>query len=126
MSVTQTLYERYGGFAAVSRLVMAFYDNILDSDKLADYFDDVDMRRLIDHQTKFIASLMGGPASYSNEVLRNVHRSLNIDHSSFDELVSVLRKTLSEFKVEIDDIETIVEAIEERRFVIVSEQRDAT
>lgn len=124
--MTQTLYERYGGFAAVSRLVMAFYDNILDSDKLADYFDDVDMRRLIDHQTKFIASLMGGPASYSNEVLRNVHRSLNIDHSSFDELVSVLRKTLSEFKVEIDDIETIVEAIEERRFVIVSEQRDAT
>lgn len=124
--MTQTLYERYGGFAAVSRLVMAFYDNILDSDKLADYFDDVDMRRLIDHQTKFIASVMGGPASYSNEVLRNVHRSLNIDHSSFDELVSVLRKTLSEFKVEIDDIETIVEAIEERRFVIVSEQRDAT
>lgn len=124
--MTQTLYERYGGFATVSRLVMAFYDNILDSDKLADYFDDVDMRRLIDHQTKFIASVMGGPASYSNEVLRNVHRSLNIDHSSFDELVSVLRKTLSEFKVEIDDIETIVEAIEERRFVIVSEQRDAT
>lgn len=121
--MTQTLYERYGGFATVSRLVMAFYDNILDSDILADYFEDVDMRRLIDHQTKFIASLMGGPASYSNEILRNVHKSLNIDHASFDELVVILRKTLTEFNVEVDDIETIAEAIEERRFVIVSEEK---
>lgn len=121
--MTQTLYERYGGFATVSRLVMAFYDNILDSDILADYFEDVDMRRLIDHQTKFIASLMGGPASYSNEILRNVHKSLNIDHASFDELVVILRKTLTEFNVEADDIETIAEAIEERRFVIVSEEK---
>jgi hemoglobin len=124
--MTQTLYERYGGFATVSRLVMAFYDNILDSDKLADYFEEVDMRRLIDHQTKFISSLMGGPASYSNEVLRNVHKSLNVDHESFDEIVLILRQTLAEFKIEADDIETVVDAIEERRFVIVSEEKTAT
>ena len=116
--MTQTLYERYGGFATVSRLVMGFYDNIQDSDILADYFEDVDMRRLIDHQTKFVASLMGGPASYSNEILRNVHQSLNIDHVSFDELVVVLRKTLTQFNIEADDIEIIIEAIEERRFLI--------
>jgi len=124
--MTQTLYERYGGFATVSRLIMAFYDNILDSDKLADYFEEVDMRRLIDHQTKFISSLMGGPASYSNEVLRNVHKSLNVDHESFDEIVLILRQTLAEFKIEADDIETVVDAIEERRFVIVSEEKTAT
>ena len=62
--MSQTLYERYGGFSAISRLVMAFYDNLLDSDQIADYFEDVDMRRLIDHQTKFVASLMGDPQAF--------------------------------------------------------------
>jgi hemoglobin len=40
-----------GGFAKVRLLVSEFYDRVLDSDTLAPYFDGIDMRRLIDHQT---------------------------------------------------------------------------
>lgn len=29
-----SLYEKYGGFAVVNRIVMAFYDALLDSDEL--------------------------------------------------------------------------------------------
>ncbi|MGI9381348.1 MAG: group I truncated hemoglobin [Methyloligellaceae bacterium] len=118
--MNQTLYERYGGFSTISRLVMAFYDNLLESDQIADYFEDVDMRRLIDHQTKFVASLMGGPASYSNEALKNVHARLNIDNASFSEMANILRKTMVDFNMEKEDIDHVIQAIEDRRHVIVN------
>ena len=51
-----TMFEKYGGFAKVSRIVSSFYDKALDSPILAPYFTGVDMRRLIDHQTKFASS----------------------------------------------------------------------
>jgi len=65
MSVS--LFDKYGGFANISKLVFAFYEKAIESDVIGPYFDDVEMRALIDHQTKFIASVMGGPASYSDE-----------------------------------------------------------
>ncbi len=61
--MAKTMFERYGGFAAVSRVVSSFYDKILDSDITSPYFADIDMAKQIDHQTKFVAYLMGGPAS---------------------------------------------------------------
>ena len=56
----QTMFERYGGFATISQVVGSFYDKVLDSPITSPYFADVDMRGLIDHQTKFFAFLMGG------------------------------------------------------------------
>jgi hypothetical protein len=46
-----TVFERCGGFASVRKVISTFYDKILDSTVLSGYFADVDMRRLIDHQT---------------------------------------------------------------------------
>ena len=63
----QTPFERYGGFATVSRIVMSLYDRLLEDDEVGPFFDDVDMPKLIDHQTKFVSSLMGGPASFTDE-----------------------------------------------------------
>ena len=63
--MSDTLYQKYGGFGAISRVVIDFYDRLLDSETVGDYFDNVDMKRLIDHQTKFIAYLLGGPADYT-------------------------------------------------------------
>jgi hemoglobin len=46
-----TIYEQTGGFAEVRKIVSAFYDKILDSPNLQNYFEDIDMHGLIDHQT---------------------------------------------------------------------------
>ncbi len=56
-----SLFEKYGGFASVSKIVSAFYNKAIDSDVIRPYFDNIDMRELIDHQTKFIAAM--SPAS---------------------------------------------------------------
>ncbi len=115
-----TLFDKYGGFATVSRIVMSFYDRILDSDQVGDYFEHIDMKNLIDHQTKFVASIMGGPASFSDDMLKRVHANLEISRDDFDEVARLLRETLAEFDIEHDDIETVMFAIEARSSVIIA------
>ncbi len=118
--MAQTLYERYGGFSAVHHIVMRFYDYALDSDILADYFEDVDMRRLIDHQTKFVASLMGGPASYTDDMLRQLHANLAITGAAFNEMATLFQKTLEESGMAEEDVEIVIRQITERKPLIVT------
>lgn len=115
-----SLYEKYGGFASISRVVMSFYDRLLDSDEVGPYFDDVDMKRLIDHQTKFVASLLGGPADFSDDRLQQAHRHLNIGGADFDAMKQILGETLSEFGFEDADRDAVLGEIEARRSKIVS------
>jgi hemoglobin len=114
-----SMFERYGGFATISKVVMAFYDKALDSDVIGDFFEDIDMPALIDHQTKFIAMAMGGPASYTNEMLRQVHSDLKIDTPAFNEAVSLLQQTLEEFGVVPEDVNVVIEDIRNRAQYII-------
>jgi len=118
--MTQSIYEKYGGFGSVNRIVMSFYDTLLDHDELGEYFDDVDMKALIDHQTKFISSLLGGPVSFQDEHLRQAHARLNITAAHFDEMKRVLAETLLDHAVEQTDVDTVIDAVEQRRVVVQS------
>ena len=118
--MAQTMFERYGGFANVSKIVMAFYDRVLDSDVIGDYFEHVDLRSLVDHQTKFISALMGGPASYSDQKLAEVHAHLGIDSRSFDEMARLLREALEESGMDDYDVASSAGEITKRKSLIVS------
>ena len=115
-----TLFEHYGGFTTVSRLVMSFYDRILDDDDVASYFDDVDMRNLIDHQTKFMATLMGGPASYTDDALRHLHAHLKVDAQSFDRVAGHLRDTLTDGGMAPEHVDILVGEFNARKPLIVA------
>ena len=115
----QSLFEKYGGFSNVSKVVMAFYDTLLDSDEIGPFFDDVDMAKMVDHQTKFVASLLGGPASYSDIQLKNLHAHLDINDAHFDELKIVLRQTLENHGFEDHDTDAVLGEFEKRRVQIV-------
>ncbi len=118
--MARTLYDKYGGFSTVSKIVLDFYERVLDSDRIGDYFEDVDMSRLVDHQTKFVSSLLGGPASYSNDQLRQIHVHLRIDDEDYDEMVELFSATLIDHGVSHEDKGVVVAAIEARRASIVA------
>ena len=122
--MAQSIFERYGGFASVSKVVSAFYDKATESPVLAPYFVNVDMRRLIDHQTKFVAFLMGGPASFSNEELERVHTRLNISDRDFDEMVVLFKETLEDFDFDDTDIAAIQsELLSRKRYIVMRRQQ---
>ncbi len=116
-----SMFERYGGFVSVSRVVSAFYDKALDSDILSPYFATANMQRVIDHQTKFIASLMGGPASYSDAELKRVHAQLNIDENAFSEMAELFRETLEDFDFDEDDIRAVEQELVARSRYVISQ-----
>jgi hemoglobin len=111
----EALFARFGGPPAVSRLVFAFYDRVLRSERLSPYFSGVDMRRLVEHQAKFLSSVMGGPTSYTDAQLREVHAHLAIDDAAFDEMVALLTATLRDFELSPSDVDVVVADIRARR-----------
>ena len=114
-----TLYDKYGGFSKVNHIVMAFYDVLLDSDEIGPYFDNVDMKRQIDHQTKFIAFLLGGPAHFEDDHLERVHEGLNITNAHFDELKVIFGDTLASSDFSPEDVEVVLGKIESYRNQVI-------
>jgi hemoglobin len=103
----RTIFERYGGFAKVNRVVTNFYDKILESPVTSPYFANTDMRALIEHQTRFIAFVMGGPASFTNDHLERVHARHKISEGAFDEACMLLVETLEDMDFEDEDIQVV-------------------
>lgn len=115
----QSIFERYGGFARVSRMVMSFYEKMLSSPLTSPYFAGTNMKRLIDHQTKFIASMMGGPASYTNEHIERVHAHLGITEAAFNESLELLTETLEDHDMADSDVKQVeYEMLSRKNFVV--------
>lgn len=115
-----SLYDKYGGFGQINRVVMAFYDALLDSEEVGPYFDDVDMPRLIDHQTKFVSMMLGGPADYNDDRIGRAHASLSVTDEHFDEMKRILGQTLTDHGFEPADTDLVLDQIEARRALIVT------
>ncbi|MEC9343985.1 MAG: group 1 truncated hemoglobin, partial [Pseudomonadota bacterium] len=93
--MSRNLFDHYGGLPFISQMVLDFYDRVQDSPNLKAYFAGVDMRRLVEHQAKFMSSLLGGPFSYDDDMLAEVHRHLAIGEDAFSEMIRILDETLA-------------------------------
>ena len=78
IGVTVSFYQRIGGEFAVSSAVDALYRVVLSDDRLAGYFDGVDVDRLSGHMVALLSQVLGGPADYTGRDLRGAHRHLGI------------------------------------------------
>ncbi|WP_305987293.1 group 1 truncated hemoglobin [Roseibium sp. MMSF_3544] len=121
----QTLYEKYGGFPGVRQVVTDFYERALDNDIVGHFFENVNMARLVDHQTRMIAGLLGGPVEVSETRLADAHAHLNVEHHHFDEIAALLNETLIDAGFERPDRVAAVAAVEARRSIIVKRSRAA-
>ena len=116
------LYDKYGGFETFSTVVSNFYQKILDSEELAPYFDNVNMERLMSHQTNFISTALGGPDNYTGIDLKRVHAPYKITIPHFQEVAELLEESLDEANVEQKDITTIITLIASLMDRIVSNE----
>ena len=101
------------------RFVLRFYDRVFGSVRLAPFFANSDMQRLVEHQAKFISTVMGGPASYSNAILYETHAHLKIDDQAFDEMISLFKAELEVAQIAESDVEKIIADLNVRRAFIV-------
>ncbi|MCB1342228.1 MAG: group 1 truncated hemoglobin [Pseudooceanicola sp.] len=115
-----SLFDKYGGLRALRAVILDFYDRVLDSDLIGHHFERVDMARLVDHQTRFFAMLLGGPVDFAEDRLARVHAHLRISHADFDEVAAILSRALEAAGFDDADRDTILHAVEARRRLIVA------
>lgn len=117
---TDSIFERIGGATAVSRLVIDFYERVLDDERLAPYFAHANMRRLVEHQAKFMSAVMGGPASYTDRDLGDIHAHLGIDRAAFEAMVGLFAATVAARIPDPADAAAVIEAVRRREPAIVN------
>lgn len=115
-----TIFERYGGFSGIRRIVSDFYDRVLDDTVLARHFEGIDLPALIDHQTKFIMTITGGPANTPNEQLRRAHARLGVTPTEFRRIVGILEETLEDHNMQPEDVAAVIQEVNDREAYVVS------
>tara|TARA_R110000772_G_scaffold179579_1_gene290887 strand:- start:11462 stop:11818 length:357 start_codon:yes stop_codon:yes gene_type:complete len=99
-----TLYERIGGEPAVDKAVDVFYEKVIADDRIAGYFDNLDMFVQANKQKKFLTMAFGGPSEYSGLDMRKAHLHLGLNDEHFNAVVENLALTLEELGVAASDI----------------------
>jgi len=100
--MSDTLFEKIGGEAAVNAAVDIFYRKVLADDSVVKFFEDVDMETQAAKQKSFLTMAFGGPNNYSGEDMRTGHAHLverGLNDSHFDAIMGHLGATLTELNV---------------------------
>jgi hemoglobin len=100
--MTESLYDRIGGSAAVDAAVDIFYRKVLSDDRINQYFEGVDMDKQAAKQKAFLTMAFGGPHNYSGKDMRNAHANLvknGLSDEHFDAVMENLGATLQELNV---------------------------
>lgn len=71
-----SVYEDLGGTAAVEQAVDIFYRKMLMDERVAPYFEAVDMDRQRGKQKAFLTMVLGGPNNYTGKDMRTAHAHL--------------------------------------------------
>lgn len=117
-----SLFIKYGGFSSIHNLIENFYEKLLDSKVVGSYFENSNMATLIEHQSHFISSLLGGPISYTDEHLQAVHCHLNIKEDVWHEVMTLLELALVEFEMERVDLEMILNKLSAKKGMFLCSQ----
>lgn len=113
----QSLYEQLGGASAIEAVVESFYRKMLADDRVARFFDGIDMDRQMAKQAAFITMVTGGPNHYTGRDMRTSHASMlskGLGDLHVDVVIQHLTGTLAEFGVsqqQIDQVRALCESV---------------
>ena len=103
--MSESLFDRIGGEAAVNAAVELFYRKVLADHRINRFFDNTNMEEQIAKQKAFFTMAFGGPNNYTGQDMRNAHAHLvkrGLDDSHFDAVMEHLGSTLKELNVPED------------------------
>lgn len=100
--MSESLFERIGGEAALNAAVDLFYRKVLGDSTINHFFDDTDMDEQRGKQKAFLSMVFGGPNNYSGKDLRSAHAGLveqGLSEAHFGAVAGHLQDTLNELDV---------------------------
>lgn len=103
----QSLFEELGGEPAIEAAVDIFYRKVLSDERIARFFEGVDMDRQAAKQKAFLTMVTGGPSRYTGRDMRTGHAhllKLGLNDSHVDAVLENLGSTLRELGVSEEKI----------------------
>lgn len=100
--MSESLYERIGGEAAIMAAVERFYQKVLADERTRPFFAGLDMKDQTKKQIAFMSWAFGGPIEFKGRDLRAAHAPLvakGLGDVQFDAVASHLEATLQELGV---------------------------
>jgi hemoglobin len=96
---TRTLYDRLGGYPAISAVVDDFVKNVAADKRINKFFAHANIGRLKARLVEQICQGSGGPCIYTGRDMRSAHAGMGIQGRHFNALVQDLGKSLNKFRV---------------------------
>ncbi|GMR20890.1 MAG: group 1 truncated hemoglobin [Gammaproteobacteria bacterium] len=109
--MTDILFEKIGGEAAMDAAVDLFYRKVLSDDSINHFFGDTDMGAQRAKQKAFLTMACGGPNNYSGKDMRVAHAPLvkkGLGEEHFNAVAGHLNATLQELGVAPDLIDQVM------------------
>jgi hemoglobin len=103
--MTESLYDRLGGEAAIMAAVPLFYAKVLEDDLTRPFFEGLDMEAQTQKQIAFMSWAFGGPSDYKGKDLKTAHAGLvkrGLGDVHFDAVARHLASTLEDLGVAPD------------------------
>jgi len=116
--MTDSLFNKIGGEAAVDAAVAIFYRKVLADNHINQFFIGIDMKAQAEKQRGFLTLALGGPNNYSGKDLREGHAHLvvlGLNDSHFDAVMYNLTSTLEEMGVAGELIKEVAAVAESTR-----------
>jgi len=85
------LYRELGGRDAIQAFTNDFYDRMLKDERIARFFDGINMKHLKRVLADYFCVVSGGPCTYDGVSMTNAHAHLGIARADFNALVENLQ-----------------------------------
>ncbi len=118
----RTLYERLGGYDAISAVVNELATRLVTDEKLGVYFKGLSndsKRKLVAHLVDFVCSATGGPCIYTGRDMKTSHEGLGITSGEWERFVRITKEVLEKFKVPQKEQQEFLKLVAPLRSAIV-------
>ena len=118
----KTLYERLGGYDAISAVVNELLPRLMSDSQLGRFWENRgedginrEKQLLID----FLCSSAGGPMLYTGRDNKTSHRGMGISESDWEKFIGHLNATLDTFQLPQQEHSDVIEFIESTKIDMV-------
>ena len=119
--MTVSLFDKYGGVPAVTRIVRDFHERLMRRPNLRRYFEEMEMDKVIQHHIAYVSYALGKPnQDFTMKKMHDQHMQAGVTKASYNQIMEIFFSTLEEEGFTPEDIERVEETLKEVRDEIVS------
>jgi len=119
--MTVSLFDKYGGVPAVTRIVREFHERLMRRPNLRRYFEEMEVEQVIQHHIAYVSYALGKPnQDFTMTKIHSQHMQAGVTKASYNQIMEIFFSALEDEGVTPLDIEIVEQTLTEVRGEIVS------